>query len=163
MMKRMVLFAMVCFAAAAFAGTDFTGTWTLDKAKSELPDPGQGRGPGGFNASMMVVTQDAASITVERTSTGRDGQERKTTTKLTPDGKVVTETNDRGATDTKASWDGATLVVDTVRKFEREGETFEMKRSEKWTLSADGKELTVAFTQSSSRGDSAGKAVYTKK
>jgi hypothetical protein len=162
-MKRMMIFGMLVLAATVFAAPNFTGTWALDTAKSELPDPGQGRGPGSFMAPAMTVTQDAASITVERTMTGRDGQERKTTTKLTPDGKVVTETNDRGSVDTKASWDNATLVVDTARKFEREGQTFEMKRSEKWTLSADGKELTIVFTQSSQRGDSKGKAVYTKK
>ena len=160
-MKRMMIFGMLVLAATVFAAPNFTGTWALDTAKSELPESGQGRGS--FMAPAMTVTQDAASITVERTMTGRDGQERKTTTKLTPDGKVVTETNDRGSVDTKASWDTATLVVDTARKFEREGQTFEMKRSEKWTLSADGKELTIVFTQSSQRGDSKGKAVYTKK
>jgi hypothetical protein len=162
-MKRMMIIAMLALAATVFAAPNFTGTWALDTAKSELPEAGQGRGPGSFMAPAMTVTQDEAAITVERTMPGRDGQERKTTTKMTPDGKVVTETNDRGSSDTKASWDAATLVVETSRKFEREGQTFEMKRSEKWTLSADGKVLTIAFTQTSQRGDSTGKAVYTKK
>ncbi|RPI02620.1 MAG: hypothetical protein EHM72_03755 [Calditrichaeota bacterium] len=162
-MKKIMMFILLMLSVALIAGVNFSGTWNLDREKSTLPEGGQGRGPGSFAAATMVVTQDASTLTIERTVPGRDGQERKMTSKVTLDGQVVKETTERGSTESKAAWQDAVLVYETVRVFEREGQKFESKRTEKWSLSADGKELTIAFDQTSQRGDSSGKLVYVKK
>ncbi len=162
-MKRMLVFSLLFAVGTSLAAVNFSGEWELDRSKSNLPEGGQGRGPGAFVASKMTVTQDANTLTMERTMPGRDGGERKMTTTTTLDGKVTKTSNERGESEVKAVWENETLVVETHRKFEGPMGSFESTRKEKWTLSADGKTLTIEFTQSTPRGETNGKAVYLKK
>ena len=80
------LCSLLLIPTAAFAGekTDFTGDWTLNESKSDL---GEGRM---FSTSKMTVNQEGNTIIIERTRSGRDGQERTMSETLTTDGKENT-------------------------------------------------------------------------
>ena len=124
--------SLLVIPTASYAGkkVDFTGEWTLNEPKSDL---GERRF---FSASKMTVKQEKKKITIERTRSGRDGEERITTETLTMDGKEnINETENRITTST-ASWSdkGKTLTIKSSIEFNRQGETFEMNRIEIWTL-----------------------------
>ena len=85
-MKRVLALAALAVLLGAPAatvsaqGTDFSGTWNLDRDSSELPQGrgggrgGGGRGGGGrggrgrLMAETLVISQTAASVTVEQQS-----------------------------------------------------------------------------------------------
>jgi hypothetical protein len=146
------------YAFSAKAKPDFSGTWVFSEDKSEM---GEGRF---MRSTKMVVKQDGNKFDIERTRQGRDGQERTSTDNLTLDGKEVTNEAQFGTTKTTAQWseDGTSIVINTLRSFEREGETMEMKGKEVWTLSGDGKTLTIQSESSSPRGDRKATLVYDK-
>lgn len=140
------------------ANPDFSGQWTLNESKSEM---GEGRF---FSAPKMKVTQEGNTLTIERTRTGRDGEERTTSETLTMDGKdnVVSGDNRNSVTTVTWSEDGSTLTIKSKREFNRQGETFEMNTTETWTLSGDGKTLTIKSDSSSGMGDRSATLVYDK-
>ena len=157
MRTKLSLFAVLVLSVALFAA-DFSGTWMLNKEKSEL-----GEGGGSRMASLkLVVTQSDKTIKIESTSEGRDGQERVRTQDLTLDGKQVTTSNDRGETVSSAKMDGETLMITTLRKMERNGESFEFTTDQKWQLTSD-KVLTMEVKSESPRGERQLKLVYDKK
>jgi hypothetical protein len=152
-MKRLVLFVAVmalAVAGVAFAQAkpDFSGTWTLDAAKSDqMGGGGMGRGPGG----PMTITQTANELVIERTM---GDQAVKQTYKL--DGSESVNAGPMGGeSKSKAAFDGNKLVIKTVR----DTPNGTMETTATYSLSADGKEMTVLNV--SSRGER--KAVYTKK
>ena len=159
---QLFVMAMICslliIPTASFAGekVDFTGEWTLNESKSDL---GEGRF---FSAAKITVKQEGKTITIERTRTGRDGQERTTSQMLTMDGKEnINETENRSSTSV-ATWSGdkSTLTIKSNMEFTRQGETFEMKNTQIWTLEEDGKILKIQSDSSSSRGDRSVTLVY---
>jgi len=156
-MKNTIVLVVVLMLSTALFGADFSGTWMLNKEKSEL---GEGRGSR-MAALKMVVTQSEENIKIETTLQGRDGQERVRTRELTLDGKEVTTSNERGETVSSAKVDGETLLLTTLRKMERNGETFEMTSNQKWTLTAENV-LTVNIKSESPRGERELKLVYDK-
>jgi hypothetical protein len=125
---------------------DFSGKWQLDAAKSDQMGGG-GRGPGG--GGPLTVKQTETELTTERT---RGEQVMTTTYKL--DGTETTTQGQMGASKASAKWDGTKIVTKTTR----ETPNGSMEFTETWSLSADGKELTIL--RSSARGES--KQVYTK-
>lgn len=159
-MKQHSIFQLVFISAMAFFLTipslsfagekvDFSGKWTLNESKSDL---GEGR----FRAAAkMTVMQDGDALTVERTRTGRDGQERTASETFTMDGKEsINEGENRKSTST-VTWsdDGSTMTIKSIREFSRQGETFEMNSTEVWTLAEDGKILKIQSDTSSARGE----------
>jgi hypothetical protein len=137
---------------------DFSGKWNLNESKSEM---GEGNF---FSAAKMTVTQKGNTLTIERTRTGRDGQERTSGETLTLDGKEnITKTENRNTTSV-ATWsgDGTTLTIKSNIEFNRQGETFQMTRTEVWTLAEDGKILKIKSDSSSSRGERSVTLVYDK-
>jgi len=166
-MKRIRIFqlltaSMVCLLltipTASFAGKKvvFTGEWTLNESKSEL---GEGRV---FSALKITVKQEKKTIFIERTRSGRDGEERTSSETLTLDGKENINEGERGTSTSKLTWseDGTSLTIKTTREFNRQGETFEMNSIEVWTLSEDGKILTIQSDISSPRGERSVTLVY---
>jgi len=145
--------------AKSFAAKpDFTGTWKLNEAKSEI---GEGR----FRPSATLeVKQDKTNLTVVRTRTGRDGQERKMESVYSLDGKEKTTSGEQRTKTSTAKWseDGNSLVINSKSSFTREGQTFEVKNTETWTLGDKGATLTVKSHNSSSRGEFNSTAVYDK-
>ncbi len=169
-MKRIRIFQVLTVSAlcsllliptAAFAGekTDFTGEWTLNEDKSDLGERGA------FAASKIAVKQEGNTITIERTRTGRDGEERTNSETLTMDGKENIRESERGSSTSVLTWsdDGTALTIKSKREFNRQGEIFEMNSTEVWTLAEDGKILKIQSDISSSRGERSVSLVYEKK
>jgi hypothetical protein len=123
-------FAMTFMAAQARAASNFAGDWKLNLAKSDY-------GPAPAPEFMTrTIKQDDASIEYSTHQKGAQG-EATTHIKYTLDGKPAQNTNppSKGS----AKWDGDKLVVDSVRDFQGSDLTFH----EVWSLSADGKILTI--------------------
>ena len=156
-----MIFVLLAIPSYSFAGdnVDFTGEWALNESKSDL---GEGRA---FAAFKIVVKQEGNTLTIERTRSGRDGEERTNSETLTMDGKENISENERGSSTSVVSWsdDGTTLTIKATREFNRQGETFEMNSTEVWTLAEDGKILSIQSDISSSRGERSATLVYEKK
>ena len=184
MKKAFLLLALVvCMVAVAYAGADFSGTWVLDPAKSDQPQarmgggapggggPGGGGAPGGGAPGMgapgggpgggagmqstMTIKMSAAEMAITRTTAMGESE-----TKYILDGKENTVTTQRGDTKYKAVWDGGNLTISGTTTSQRGGER---PMKEVYSLSADGKELTIARTSSGQQGETVRKQVYTKK
>lgn len=122
---------------------NFAGTWALNEGKSTLGDnPGSQRMWGGD----FVVTQDANLLTVVRTRTNQSGETSTTTTKYTLDGKESVNTSRRGDSKSVAKWsaDGKTLIIETSRTFDMNGQSMTMKSTEAWSLT-DAKTISIAY------------------
>ncbi|MGW8315514.1 MAG: hypothetical protein ACWGNV_07935 [Bacteroidales bacterium] len=154
------ILSFMFFSTVAFAAekVDFTGKWKLNESKSEL---GEGRA---FSTAKMSVTLEGNAITIERTRTGRDGQERTSSETITLDGKENVVEGDNRSTTSTATWsdDGTTLTIKSDIEFSRQGETMKMQRTEVWTLGEDGKILKIQSDSSSARGDRSVTLVYEK-
>ncbi len=127
--------------------TNFTGTWTLNSDKSELGERGRAD-------LMRTVKQEENKLTVESKSTGRDGEERTTTSTYTLDGKESVNPgfgNSERKSVVKWIEEGKKLSIKTTMEFNRNGESRVFETTETWELSSDGKTLTVI--SSSQRGD----------
>ncbi|MFN2481894.1 MAG: hypothetical protein ABR554_10550 [Pyrinomonadaceae bacterium] len=156
-----VLFAAV---AAAAAKPNYAGTWVLDASKSE----GIG-GPQGAPAAeeTMTVTQDGDKITVVRKIKGQQG-ERVINDAYTADGKEGEFTmrmrgnETKGKRTSKWSADGSVLEVRDKASIDTPNGAMTMESTAKWTLSADGKALTIEGTRTTQRGEMKSKRVYTK-
>jgi hypothetical protein len=160
---RSVLLAftmIVCsFLSANAQRASFSGEWKLDASKSEL---------GEFSSRVPLsikASQKDDAITVTKTTPGFNGGEPMTTTvTLTYDGKVVESEGFGGAKrKSTAKWsdDGKTLTISSNMVLERDGQSFEIKSTENWTLTKDGW-LSIVTNSSTPRGEMTIKAVYTK-
>jgi hypothetical protein len=156
----LLAFAMVVFCSFSSNAqrASFAGDWKLDEAKSELGEFG------GFAAISIKAEQKDNDITITRVTPGFNGGDPMTSTLTLPyDGKVVESEGFAGSKrQSSAKWseDGKTLTINTTMKFERDGESFEFKSTENWTIS--GGLLSIATNSTSPRGDSSTKAVYGK-
>ena len=148
-----LLFIVPAMANAQGGKTNFAGTWAMNAEKSNLGTPGGGGpggpggggpGGGGFRGGgNFVATQDAATLSVERTR-NRNGEETKTTTKYTLDGKETVNTTGMGESKSTAKWsaDGKTLTIVTSRSFNGN----DMTSTEVWSLT-DANTLSIASTR----------------
>ena len=175
-MKRVLALAALAVLLGAPAatvsaqGTDFSGTWNLDRDSSELPQGrgggrgGGGRGGGGrggrgrLMAETLVISQTAASVTVEQQS---DDQSRSIEYAL--DGSETTIEQGRGGVLTvTATWDGGTLVISGSQELETPRGNFSITLNELRTLSADGQALVIESTRGTPRGERTMTLVYRK-
>jgi hypothetical protein len=130
------LFALATLAApvAAQTHTDFSGKWALD--------PKSVAGSMGPASMTMTVKQDAKTIALETVASGQMG-EMKSAISFNVDGSESKNTVKGPAGDLElvstGKWDGPSFVVTT--KADIQGTT--MTQTEKWTLGADGKTLTL--------------------
>jgi len=152
-MKKIVLFVMVMALAVAGlsfaqAKPDFSGKWA-PKVDAAAPPAGGGGGRGGGMAGPMTIKQTAAELTTERTM-----GENTVSTVYKLDGTESVNKTQRGESKSTAKFDGAKLVIKTVS----EGQNGPTETTATWSLSADGKELTILTV--SARGERT--AVYTK-
>jgi len=151
-----LIFTMIT--GSVFAGADFAGDWKLNESKSTL---------GQFNraAKTMKIQGNVESIAIQRVSTNRAGEAVTTDEKLTFDDKETESTvfgNSKKKSKAKWSDDGKKLTVKSVIVFDRNGEKMEIKTTEVWTLSDDGKTLTIESTSESPQGSNTTKMVYDK-
>ncbi len=155
---------------AAQAQPQFSGTWVLDRAQSQLPNRGaHGKGMADPQAQppqvKLIVEQQGNTLKATR-SVARGSHERSMSETLVIDGSEQAEQTPRGGSSvTKATLGGDRLVVNKThtRPAKEQGQparTF--SRDSVWTLSPDGRTLTIDTTMHTPRGDRAMKAVYTK-
>jgi len=175
----MSLLALPTFSAAA---QNFSGSWVRDNAKSDpAPNPqywltrepnsggagggggrggGSGRGnAGGVGAPGVVITvqQDANSLTV----TSPTGAVQK----YTLDGKPFSKTTDTGVAKAvvSASTEGDTVVITTTQPWGGMPGNASLDIKEVWSLSPDGKVLTVTTHRNTPALQNSFKTIYNKK
>ncbi|HYK88239.1 MAG TPA: hypothetical protein VE398_05690 [Acidobacteriota bacterium] len=163
MMRRHLYTGLLVFVIAllalALAAPNFSGTWVRDKTQSDPMMGGRGGGQAMDMEVTLTIKQDGNNFEV---ATQRG--ERNSEAKYTLDGKENKNSTGRGETISKSRVEGDKLLIEGVRKMTRQsGETMEMKFSEEYSLSADGKVLTVKSTATTPQGERTSKQVYNKK
>jgi hypothetical protein len=131
-----VVLAMTATAAlcAAADKPNFSGDWSMDASKSDF-------GPIPPPATMTrKVDHNDPGVTVVETQTGGAQGDATITAKYSTDGKETTNEMMGAPTKSTAKWDGKALLIATSADFQGMAITF----TDKWTLSDDGKVMTVA-------------------
>jgi len=155
MMHKLVLlaFLVVLLSPTSFAQQkpDFSGTWKMNVAKSDfgaLPGP---------DSRTDVITHKDPSLTDEVTAEGAQGKQQSTI-KYTTDGKEVT--NQMGPREVKSTlkWEGNNLIVTSKFLYNDN----EVNARSSWSLSADGKTLTINVHYASNMGETDQKLVLEK-
>jgi len=125
--------ALFCFAAAAaMAAPNFSGEWKLDLSRSQF-----GAVPAPLAATRKVTEQ---GVTLSWSSYQKSAQREATTElKYTTDGKECVNKMTNGDAKGTAKWQGDSLVIDSAQQVQGA----ELKSRETWSLSGDGKTLTV--------------------
>lgn len=117
---------------------DFSGTWKMDAEKSDLG------GAPEQEALVYTVEHKDPKLKIVISSKNRPGEERN----FTIGGDDVNKSS-HGEMRSKSHWDGAVLVFDTKGKYDG----YEVQMLEKWSLSVDGKVMTITREISSNAGD----------
>ena len=162
----MTLLLLAVGVVAAQAEPQFAGDWVLDRSPSQFPTH-EGRCPDGSNAERqrpdvkLVVQQQGNTLKVTRTMT-MGTQERSMTDTIVADGTDQAHQGYRGNVVTRAAFEGDRLVV--TRTYTRKSDQGDRTRSRQstWTLSPDGRILTIDTTMHGPNGDHAMKTVYVR-
>jgi hypothetical protein len=142
-------------------GVNFTGSWAFNETKSSPAQGGFRMGSGSY-----VITQDGNNLTAERTSTGPDGTERKTTSKYTLDGKECSNTVFNTMVQKSiVQWsaDGKSLNFSNTMNMERDGTTTEFKSTQTWKINDADKTLIMESVFNGQNGEVKTTNVYDKK
>jgi hypothetical protein len=170
----MTVAAMAFSLAAAAAGVNLSGTWVLDKDKSDTPRFGAGGGRGGGGGGQggapdltLVIRQTDNDLQITR-KFSRGDQERSVEQKFTLDGKENTNPAGMGRSGSaefksKSKWNKDRLVIEGTQKFNSPRGPLEVEVTEEFSLSADGKTLTVQTTRNTPTGENTSKQVFNKK
>ncbi|HKV77557.1 MAG TPA: hypothetical protein VJP02_05430 [Candidatus Sulfotelmatobacter sp.] len=170
MKKHALVLGMILLPTLAMAAPpDFSGSWIRNSTGSDpMPNQmywvtrgaagggGSGRGGRGGGEVTLTVEQDAKTLQV--------GQSNEIARKYTLDGKAHTRPTDTGiqkAEDT-AHLEGDSLVIDTAEPFGGMPGNAILKIKETWSLSPDGKTLTITTTRDIPARHQTFKEVYTK-
>jgi hypothetical protein len=132
--KSALFIALLMAPVPAADKPNFSGDWTLDASKSEL-----GPLPPPSSMTRKIDHSDPALMVTQAMTGGPQG-DQTVTMKYSTDGRETMNQmmgNDVKAT---ASWEGSALVIAMKADFGGN----EIKLTDKWTLSADGKTLTDA-------------------
>jgi hypothetical protein len=164
-----VVLLLAAVVTAAQAQPQFTGTWVLNRAQSQFPAHGyHGQGATGQQATppdvKLTVEQQGNTLKATRTMV-RGTRERSMSQTFTTDGSEQTEQLHGGSSVTKATLGGDRLVINQThtrpaKDQSQPARTF--SRESVWTLSPDGRTLTIDTTMHSARGDRTMKTVYNK-
>jgi hypothetical protein len=159
------LAALAVVLVSAQEKVNFSGTWVLDKSQSDVSqlmglsdDPEKAR-----NASMtMVVEHQGSNLRVNR-MLKTQGEERKEIHTYKIGGGDTTNTGSRGETVVgRAFWEGDKLVIVSTRTWRVLLKDVSAESRGVWSLSPDGKNLTIAAQVNSPRGEQRGKVVFDK-
>ncbi len=118
--------------SGAIAKPNFSGDWKINIEKSDfgaIPAP---------EKMERTITHEDPRLKFKTVQSGPQG-EVTTEMAYTTDGKPSTNKTPRGEVTGTARWDGETLAIDT----KREVQGMEITLVERWTLSEDGKILTI--------------------
>jgi len=159
LMISIVSFSLL--SAGLFGQANFSGSWAFNESKSAL-----GEGPM-MSASSMTVTQTADLISMDLVQPSFDGSgDMKRNEKYTLDGKESVNVGMMNSSvKAKTAWsdDKKELKFDKTTTFDMNGEKMEMKSTEAWRISDDGKTLSIKSLLSSPMGDMNMTLVYDKK
>ncbi len=134
-MRRTFFFVSTFLAALACAqaAPDFSGEWKMNVAQSDF---GQIPAP-----EILTRTVKHHEPTLEYKSYQKGVQGEVTTEiKYTTDGKPCVNKVQGGDAKGTAKWQGNNLVIESAREFQG----MEITNRDVWTLSTDGKTLTIA-------------------
>jgi hypothetical protein len=139
---------LVPFGTALAQGKpDFSGTWALDTARTDL-----GGGQKARASVTIAVRQTPATLSIDRNLGSRPE-----TAVLKLDGSESVNKLPSGAEKkSRARWTGSTITADSVT----ETQVGTVKSHDVWSLSADGKTMTLEVTTQSSSGEKQQKLVY---
>ena len=120
---------MVFAGIPLIAAPNLSGNWMLNLAKSQY---------GQFPAPEVMMRQIDYKDPVLSMTTYQKGSQGEVSTSLryTTDGKPVVNGENKGS----AHWESDKLVIESSRDFQGT----KLTQHEEWTLSADGKTLTIA-------------------
>jgi hypothetical protein len=128
------LFVIAAAASLAMAADkpDFSGDWKMDVDKSVVPPPMPAP-----TAMTRKIDHKDPDLSVNESSSGPQG-DMNLTLKYSTDGKETTNSLMGNDVKSKAAWDGKVLVITSNANFGGA----DVKLTNKWTLSDDGKTLT---------------------
>jgi hypothetical protein len=139
---------------------NYAGTWKLNEQKSELGEFGARIAP-----KKIKIDQKDDAIVIARTGTGFNGEEYTTTETLTFDGKAgemtIFETSKKKST-IKWPEDGNAFLIDYLLTLNFNGETSEIKGTESWSLTNEGKTAVAETKSTGPQGEFTMKAAYDK-
>jgi hypothetical protein len=145
-MKKLMSTLFVIAAAASIAMAadkpDFSGSWKMDADKSvfgPMPPP---------TSLTRKIAHKEPDLTVDEARSGAQG-DMNMTMKYATDGKETTNSLMGNDVKSKAVWDGNILVITSNANFGGA----DVKLTNKWTLSEDGKTLTDVLGISAPQGD----------
>jgi hypothetical protein len=145
-MKKLMSTLFVIAAAANMAMAadkpDFSGNWKLDADKSTF-----GPMPPPTSMTRKIVHKDP-DLAVDQAQSGDQG-DQNTSMKYSTDGKETTNSMMGNDVKSKAVWEGKTLVITSAANFGGA----DVKLTDKWSLSDDGKTLTDVMGISAPQGD----------
>jgi len=127
MLRQAVLTFLLAVPLAA--APNLSGNWILNLAKSQY---------GQFPAPEIMMRQIQHTDPALSMSTYQKGAQGEVTTELkyTTDGKPAVNGENKGS----AHWDNDKLVIETSRDYQGT----KLTQHEEWTLSTDGKTLTIS-------------------
>lgn len=146
-----ILLALPLVSSLAQQKPDFSGTWKLNVAKSEF-----GQFPGPVSRT-DVITHKEPSLSNNVTAEGAQGKQQYTVS-YTTDGKEAL--NKIGPREVKSTlkWVGSNLVISSKFNYN----DMDVNSEATWSLSADGKTLTISAHFVSSMGEADQKFVFEK-
>ena len=166
-MKALLLtLCLLAACAAAAAGDDkkrshpdFSGTWRIDRAKSDYGEWADR--PLAKADSTLVVEHRDPELKVKRTLS-LNGQEEVKEFAYYTDGRGETNqaTLGVGQVESKTRWDGDKVVSEAQLKRRGQGGAYELKVTQRWQVSSDGKTLTNTTSFSNEAGAQQLKLVY---
>jgi hypothetical protein len=129
---RRLLTAALLLASSAFAAPNLTGDWKLNLAKSQYgPMPAPVEVTRKIKLEGISLSMSTYQKTAQRESTSE--------LKYTTDGKVCVNKVTNGDSKGTARWEGNTLIIESSQQ----NGASEIKSRENWTLSSDGRTLTI--------------------
>jgi len=145
-MKTLITTMFVIAAAAGMAVAadkpDFSGDWKMDADKSAF-----GPIPAPTSMTRKIDHKDP-ELTVATSTAGPQG-DQNTTAKYSTDGKETTNSLMGNDVKSKAAWEGKTLVITSTANLGGA----DIKFTQKWALSDDGRTLTDVTSISAPQGE----------
>jgi hypothetical protein len=127
-----LLTGLLLLASSAFAAPNLTGDWKLNLAKSQY-----GLMPPPLEVTRKIKLDGVSlSMSTYQKSAQREGA---SDLKYTTDGKLSINKMTNGEAKGTAHWEGDALIIESSQQ----NGPAEIKSRETWTLSSDGKTLTI--------------------
>ena len=134
-----------------------SGTWALNNSKSEFGEYGQM-----WASTKIVIVHKKKTLSLERTSTGQDGQAMTTMENYTMDGEECENImfgESRKVSTVALSEDKSSLIIKSTMYLEFDGQEMVIKTDETFSLADDGS-MVIDGVSMTDFGDMTVKFVY---